>query len=314
MAPTNKQRVGDELQVRRQELGYSLHRVEVATKIRGRYLRAIEASDFANLPNDVYSRGFVRQYAVFLKLPGAELAKRYQEERGNPIKQSRQIKPRALDLRLGATSRWVASLAALGAVAVVAGYLLWQFSSLTAAPKLDVASPSKDSVVDSSSIEVKGTAASGSDVFLNDVPLPSDVDGAFTTTLILQPGINEVRIVARNKLGKETKLTRNILSKQSASSELPAATFDGVAVLLSASNASAVKIVTDGNTTHEGTIAKGGTRLISARETVVVTASDPASLSAKLTNTVVAGYDFGVFGADKPARTIEFTKTTQISQ
>lgn len=314
MAPTNKLRVGDELQARRQELGYSLHKVEVATKIRGRYLRAIEASDFANLPNDVYSRGFVRQYAIFLKLPGADFAKRYQEERGNPIKQSKQVKPRAMDLRLGATSRWVASLAALGAVAVVAGYLLWQFSSLTAAPKLDVASPTQDSVVESSSIEVKGTAASGSDVFLNDVPLPSDVNGAFKTTLILQPGINEVRIVAKNKLGKETKLTRNILSKQASSDQLPTATFDGVAVLLSAGNSSTVKIVADGNTIYEGNIAKGSTRLVSAKAAIAVTTSNAGSLSAKITNTLVAGYDFGVFGANQTARTIEFTKITQLPQ
>jgi cytoskeletal protein RodZ len=314
MATTNKQRVGDELQARRQELGYSLHKVEVATKIRGRYLRAIEASDFANLPNDVYSRGFVRQYANYVKLPGAEFAKRYQEERGNPIKQSKQGKPRAMDLRLGATSRWVASLAALGAVAVVAGYLLWQFSSLTAAPKLDVDSPAKDSVVEASSVEVKGTAAAGSDVFLNDVPLPSDVNGVFKTTLILQPGINEVRIVAKNKLGKETKLTRNILSKQTISDQLPTATFDGVAVLLSAGDSSAVTIVADGNTVYEGNIARGSARLISAKNTITVMTSNAASLSAQLTNSAVAGYDFGVFGTNQADRTIEFTKTTQVSQ
>jgi len=313
---TNKAKstVGQELKTRREELGYSLHKVEVVTKIRGRYLQAIEANDFDKLPNDAYSRGFVRQYALFLGLPGAELAKRYQSERGNPVQPVRQAKPQAMDLRLGATSRWAASLAALSAIVLVAGYLLWQFSSLTAAPKLDLASPDKDSVVESSSIEVKGVTASGADVFLNDVPLPSDVNGAFKTTLILQPGINEVRIVAKNKLGKETRLTRNILSKQTTSDELPAATFDGIVVLLKATEASLVKIEADGKTVYEGTIAKGGTRLLPAANKVVVTTSDAAALRAKITNSVVAGYDFGVLGTEKITRTIEFSKTTQVSE
>lgn len=313
---TNKPKptVGSELKARREALGYALHKVEVATKIRGRYLQAIEADDYANLPNDVYSRGFVRQYANYLGLPGAQLAKRYQTERGTPAKLPSQVKPRAVELRLGATSRWAASLLTLGVVALVVGYLLWQFSSLTAAPKLDLASPVKDAVTDAASIEIKGTTAPGADVFLNDVPLPSDVNGSFKTTLILQSGINEVRIVAKNKLGKETKLTRNILSKQVTSDQLPTTTFNGVAVLLSANDSSSVKIVADGKTTYEGTVAKGSSRLISAKEIIIVTVGNASALSAKLTNSVVAGDDLGALGSTGTSRTVDFNKTTQISQ
>lgn len=314
MPKTNKLTVGDELQARREELGYTLHKVEVATKIRGRYLRAIEASDFANLPNDVYSRGFVRQYAQYLGLPGAQFAKRYQEERGGAQKPAQQVKPRAVALRLGVTSRWAASLAVLAVLALIIGYLLWQFSSLTSAPKLDLASPTHDMVVDSASITVKGSTDPGADIFLNDVALPSDINGAFSTTLALQPGINEVRVMAKNKLGKETRITHNILSKQAKTDELPTASFDGVAVLFTATDANSVKIVADGKTIYEGNLAKGSTKLVSAKESVVITASNPAGISAKLTNGVVASYDFGPLGSGDTVRTVEFTKTTQVSQ
>lgn len=314
MPKTSKPQVGEELQARREELGYTLHKVEVATKIRGRYLRAIEASDFANLPNDVYSRGFVRQYAQYLGLPGAQFAKRYQDERGGAGKPAQQVKPRAVALRLGATSRWAASLAVLAILALIIGYLVWQFSSLTSAPKLALSSPTQDMVVDSANIAVTGETAPGSDVFLNDVALPSDVNGKFTTTLALQPGINEVRVVAKNKLGKQTRVTRNILSKQAKTDALPMASFDGVAVLFTATDASSVKIVADGKTVYEGNLAKGSTRLISAKDSVAITAGNAAGVSAKLTNTVVAAYDFGPLGNDDAARTVEFTKTTKVSQ
>ncbi len=313
---TNKDKlsVGSELQARREELGYSLHKVEVATKIRGRYLRAIEASDFVNLPNDVYSRGFVRQYAQYLGLPGVHIAKRYQEERGGTQKPTKQVRPRAVALRLGATSRWAASLAVLAILALIIGYLLWQFSSLTSAPKLDLTSPTQDLVVDSASITVKGSTDPGADIFLNDVVLPSDIDGSFSTTLALQPGINEVRVRAKNKLGKETRVTHNILSKQTKADELPTASFDGVAVLFTATDANSVKIVADTKTIYEGNLAKGSTKLISAKDSVVITASNPASMSAKLTNTVVAAYNFGPLGSENTTRTVEFTKTTKVSQ
>lgn len=314
MPKTSKLTVGDELKIRREERGYTLHKVEVATKIRGRYLRAIEASDFANLPNDVYSRGFVRQYANYLGLSGAEFAKRYQAERGGIQKPTRQVKPRAMELRLGATSRWAASLAVLGVLALIIGYLIWQFSSLTAAPRLDLDSPNKDRVVETSSIEVKGETAPGADVFLNDVPLPSDVNGAFKTTLMLQPGINEVRVLAKNKLGKQTTVTYNILSKQAKTDQLPTATFDGAAVLISARDASEVKIAADGKTLYEGTMAKGSTRLISAKDAITITGSNAVGLSIKLTNSVVAGYDFGPLGSEGAPRTVEITKTTKISE
>lgn len=314
MANKSKLAVGDELRLRREELGYSLHKVEVATKIRGRYLQAIEASDFAQLPNDVYSRGFVRQYAQYLGLSGNDIAKRYQAERGGPQKIQQQVKPRARALRLGATSRWAASLAVLGILAIVIGYLLWQFSSLTSAPKLDLETPTKDVVIDSTSVSVKGKTAPGADVFLNDVALPSDVNGAFSTTLALQPGINEVRVMARNKLGKETQVTRNILSKQAKADELPAASFDGVAVLFIASDASSIKIVADGKTIYDGNLAKGSTKLITAKDTVVIAAGKPASVSAKLTNAVVAGYTFGPLGSENTPRVVEFTKSTQVNR
>ena len=129
----------------------------------------------------------------------------------------------------------------------------------------------------------------------------------------MQPGINEVRVLSRNKLGKETKLTRNILSK-SAAELLPTAKFDGAAVLLTANEANSVKVVADGAVVYEGNLAKGSTKLIDAKQGIVVTTNVASALSAKLSNAVVAGYDFGKFGKDSSSRTIEFSKDTKISQ
>lgn len=59
---------GEDLRVRREELGYSLQKVEDETKIRKVYLEALENENFSVLPPKVYSVGFVKNYARFLGL------------------------------------------------------------------------------------------------------------------------------------------------------------------------------------------------------------------------------------------------------
>lgn len=56
-----------------------LSEVEAATRIRVRYLRAIENEEWDVLPGDVYTRGFIRTYATFLGLDGERLADDYRK-------------------------------------------------------------------------------------------------------------------------------------------------------------------------------------------------------------------------------------------
>ena len=50
--------------------GLDLPRIEEATKIRGKYLRALEEERFEVLPGDTYVKGFLRTYADYLGLEG----------------------------------------------------------------------------------------------------------------------------------------------------------------------------------------------------------------------------------------------------
>src|ERR1043165_4391102 len=77
-----KGKVGPELKARRQALRLSLAQVEIDTKIRGKFLTALESGDYSSLPNDIYSRGFVQHYANHLGLDGNVVAADYAQERG----------------------------------------------------------------------------------------------------------------------------------------------------------------------------------------------------------------------------------------
>jgi transcriptional regulator with XRE-family HTH domain len=69
--------IGDTLRRARTERGLELDAVSDATKIRVRYLRALEAEDWEALPAPAYARGFLRTYAGFLGLDADALVESF---------------------------------------------------------------------------------------------------------------------------------------------------------------------------------------------------------------------------------------------
>jgi cytoskeletal protein RodZ len=69
--------LGTELREAREEKGISLGEAEAATRIKERYLRALEANDWAALPTEVQARGFLRNYAVYLGLAEDHVLSQY---------------------------------------------------------------------------------------------------------------------------------------------------------------------------------------------------------------------------------------------
>jgi cytoskeleton protein RodZ len=74
--------LGDTLRERRADLGISLEQAEEGTRIRGKLLAALEAGDYARLPNPGYVRGYVSSYAKFLELDPVPLLAMYRSETG----------------------------------------------------------------------------------------------------------------------------------------------------------------------------------------------------------------------------------------
>jgi cytoskeletal protein RodZ len=62
--------IGNSLREARVRRGIDFAQAEVATKIRGKYLRALEEEQFDTLPAETYVKGFLRTYAEYLGLDG----------------------------------------------------------------------------------------------------------------------------------------------------------------------------------------------------------------------------------------------------
>lgn len=81
------------LREEREARGISLAEAEEATKIRARYLEALENEAFDVLPGRVYVKGFLRNYARYLGVDGEVLVARYEEQYREP--ESRPTPPPA---------------------------------------------------------------------------------------------------------------------------------------------------------------------------------------------------------------------------
>ena len=72
--------IGDTLRAERERQNLTVQDVEKGTSIRALYIESIEAGDYSKLPGEVYTKGFIRNYANFLKMDASAIVKRYMEE------------------------------------------------------------------------------------------------------------------------------------------------------------------------------------------------------------------------------------------
>lgn len=66
------------LKEQREKLGRELNDIARITRIRSSYLKAIEEEDFAKLPVEVYTKGYIREYAKFLEYSPDEAIEPYE--------------------------------------------------------------------------------------------------------------------------------------------------------------------------------------------------------------------------------------------
>lgn len=122
--------LGNFLQKARAEKGMSIDELQEITKIRKRYLEAIEAGDYKILPGNFYVRAFIKTYAEtvglnqdeVLRLYQNELPPQYPEEYVEPI---RRKKTRTENTEK--FSRWTSLVLVIAFPLLIAGIIYYFF-------------------------------------------------------------------------------------------------------------------------------------------------------------------------------------------
>lgn len=311
---------------RRKELEISLDEVERNTHIRKKYLKLLEKGDYSELANDVYTRGYVKNYAEFLGFDTKEILKLYVKERNdydyslgkNPRSdKSKYIKP--IDSQSYTITPKTILLALTSIfVLIMVGYVSWQFSQLSAPPIIRLSNQEKAST-DASFVIVSGEVDSGSDVFINDSPILTSPDGSFSDRVMLVNGSNQIKISARNKFGKESNKTIIVEStvegiESSSSVTVAKAKIEGVEIAIEAlQKAIYINVKTDGKEVFKGTMLPGSKQLFKAKESIKLSTGDAGNTQVIITNSLVADKNIGTLGQEgEPKQDIIFNKDTNI--
>ncbi len=112
--------IGETLKKNREDRGLDLHDIAGKLKIRHEYLRAIEDDAFEKLPPEVYTKGYIREYARFLGIDPGPLIKAY-SEKGTALHD--EINPRPPAARKSVLPRIV--FAAIAAAIVLIAIILF---------------------------------------------------------------------------------------------------------------------------------------------------------------------------------------------
>lgn len=72
--------IGDKLRAERERQGLTIQDIAKGTSIRALYIEAIEKGEYGQLPGTVYAKGFIRNYANFLKMDADAVVRQFMEE------------------------------------------------------------------------------------------------------------------------------------------------------------------------------------------------------------------------------------------
>lgn len=206
--------LGERLRFLRKKKHLQLRDAETQTKIRCRYLEALENGHYTELPADVYVIGFIKKYADILETSSDELITIYRRERGNDnsikvLAPEAKIKEKSPYL----TRRTVALLIVFIVIAGFLGYIFYAVNNFTSAPNLEIQSPSNETVIKQDSVEVIGKTDEGDSLKINEQVVFLDERGNFKEIVKLQPGLNNIELRATNRLKKETVKVIKILAE-----------------------------------------------------------------------------------------------------
>lgn len=215
------QRLGEMLRSARESRGLDRARIERETRIREKYLAALERGAYDELPGEVYTRGFLRTYARHLGLdPDAMVALYRIETRGRRAppavpraRPTARPQPRAFVI----TPSVVAAAALTILVGALIAYLAYQLVTFARTPDLRVVEPPGDVVGHTgSAIVLQGITAPNARVSVRGLAENPDVladeEGEFSVRVELVPGSNVITLSAFDPVTRRSspEVTRTI--------------------------------------------------------------------------------------------------------
>ena len=210
--------LGSILKTARSKANLTLEQAEQLTKVRLKYLLALERGSYQQLPADAYNVGFVRLYAEALNLDVEKIISLYREERSRHrlyYSDDRKLSPlKMADWHFLITPKIITVSLSLLVFGGLATYIGLELKKFTSPPSLEISSVPEEFISQTGSINISGKAEGGAVVKINNEPIFTDANGNFSQEVRLSLGINNVVVSALSRADRETRKVLKILYNQ----------------------------------------------------------------------------------------------------
>jgi cytoskeletal protein RodZ len=262
--------VGETLLLARERKGVDLYRAERDTKIRLRYLSALEDGAYDELPPPVYTKGFLRNYAIYLGIDPDEILERWRDEMDAVAASERlSVAPppqpiaapgRQITLTPGMFVGGLVVVVILGFIAYL-GLQLMRYAEVT---PVSLTQPSNAfSTIDAETTALEGISGPGAQISINGpgdavYDVSANEEGEWSKQVDLARGQNDFTIIARDPVtGRDSpRLVITIIRPLPVASAIPSAaasTPPPAALTLSLTTPAEGSVSTDGNVIVSGT-------------------------------------------------------------
>jgi transcriptional regulator with XRE-family HTH domain len=213
--------LGQELASWRERRGLTVAEAAERAGFPEKYIVAFENNNFAELPEILYTKNYLRAYLRALELKEAKFMPLFEREwdlaaKTHRAPERRPPSPIAIGVR---TSHMIVAprlikifLASIVGLAIV-GYLGWQINALLRPPVLTVTAPPDDFVTVRAQAEIQGKTDAEAIVEINNQAVITDSDGNFNHTLDLQRGLNIVTIESWRRHSRPVIIYKKIILK-----------------------------------------------------------------------------------------------------
>lgn len=203
-----KESIGEKLRKAREKKNLTLEDIEEVTKIRVRFLSALEREDWENLPETPYTLGFLKSYCQALDLKSEPILSQFKKERGvenqlfsKMVARKKVIKEPKIYITPSLLFVSLVGFVVLG----IFSYIGYQILGFARPPSLLIQSPNSGSLVSENPVTLLGKTDKYASLYVNEQLLALDEKGNFKEEVKLKEGVNKILISAKNRTGKKTE-------------------------------------------------------------------------------------------------------------
>lgn len=203
---------GEKIKAKRAELGFTLEKVAELTHIPLKYLLALEAESFSDLPKTKAHRiAYVRSLAECYSLPSKDTVEQFTKSTG--LTGTGRIHP-YIGINFfpfSSIATFLRSSVFICLTLLFAGYLLWQVKGILEPPYLAVFSPGEGYIVNKPQTLIEGETEKETKLSVNGQEVMVNEAGHFSTQIDLSKGVNTIVVSVTKKHGKTTTITRHVV-------------------------------------------------------------------------------------------------------